>query len=77
MNQKSAKQVEAIAGERFQSVRRSHAKETAEDYVEADADVLQRKRNLPWRRSCEGVLCIASDGIQDHGSIADRGARIL
>jgi len=49
MNQKSAKQVEAIADERFQSVRRSHAKETAEDYVEAIADVLQRKG------TCRGV----------------------
>lgn len=49
MNQNSAKQSEAIAGKRFQSVRGSHANETAEDYVEAIADALQRKG------TCRGV----------------------
>jgi len=49
MNLKSTKQVEALAGERFQSVRGSHANETAEDYVEAIADALQQKG------TCRGV----------------------
>jgi len=49
MNPKSAKQSEAMAGERFHSVRGSHAKETAEDYVEAIAEALQNKG------SCRGV----------------------
>jgi DtxR family transcriptional regulator, manganese transport regulator len=43
MSKESAKQAEAIAGERFLSVRDSHAQETAEDYVEAIAETLQRK----------------------------------
>jgi len=49
MNRKSSKQVAAKAGERFQSVRGSHANETAEDYVEAIAETLQQKG------TCRGV----------------------
>jgi len=49
MKRKSAEQVAAKAGDRFQSVRSSHANETAEDYVEAIADVLLLKG------TCRGV----------------------
>ena len=43
MKQKAAKQTSTIAEERFQTVRGSHASETAEDYVEAIAEVLEQK----------------------------------
>ena len=49
MKRKSAKQVAAKSGDRFQSVRSSHANETAEDYVEAIAEVLHQKG------TCRGV----------------------
>jgi len=43
MKKKPEEQALAISSKRFQSVRGSHASETAEDYVEAIADLLLQK----------------------------------